>query len=690
MSFIPRALNSELTLLPSGRVLKNRLCKAPTSEATATYDQDDALATGIPTPIIINAYEKWAAGQWGLIVTGGICIDNFGINFLPGNMWIGESEDCPIRRKAFSELAKRVHSYHGTLIGQVLNIEDQAAYLKAGSHAGAKHLARTIFAAKYLAESGFDGIELAVPEPPKDEETGLPLLHRVLELIDFTQTIIRTALPWQIAEKFVIGLKVSTARLQQGGVDMTGIIRVLQQAESSRYDYISIAGGSYETPLKSAESREHLYRRVINEAREYLGQDISVYGIGGFRSVPLMDSLVYSRTLSGVGMAKPACAEFDFPVNVLHHRVQATLKNPYEYDNDTGVLAATAQLQQAGSKNIMESEGSVNDGIMDLTTRHAVKRIDKVRKRRQVGVSQTGANGPRRFGAYLSVVQFRSSVLNVVCKIPRMLLSASILALLLAALIAPFTAIFLCSKKKQLPGSSTTGTNGAANNGGGLKSKRCNRSAGLGNDDPDLIKSDRGVAGTNETKPSDKVAEFSAPVQPPTDANSKMGQAGKNKPTPSREQTLVSKEQCDTDLRSFLSEVQKNGGGGKPEKAKKENKSNDKADKPPSLAATQEVMSKEGVGKKQPDKKASDNSKERHNKPKVEPTQNESIKTVADEPKVEPGAATAMPTPVKEEKKEKSTMSAVGGGDGGCKIQSEHPMPGVPQVDGAASKYMGP
>uniref|UniRef100_A0A7E4UWE7 Aldolase-type TIM barrel n=1 Tax=Panagrellus redivivus TaxID=6233 RepID=A0A7E4UWE7_PANRE len=373
MPAVARVLSSPLTLHPSGRVLINRFVKAATSEYIATYDQENPVATGIPTQAIINAYEKWAAGQWGLIVTGGIVIDTIGITFLPGNMWIGENEDSEERRKAFSDLAKAVHSRNGTLIGQVLNIEDGGAYL-ATEHPEAAQLSRTVYAAKYLFDSGFDGIELSAPEPPKDN-AGLPNIEKVLQLIDISRCTIRSTLPLESVEKFIFGLKVSTARLQQAGVDFSGVIKILQQAESSGYDYVSIAGGNYEFPLSTDEERESFYRKVIEEAKQYLGSNITVYGNGGFRSVAVIESLIKAKKLSGVTMAKAACAEFSLPQKVAQNRVTGAINNPFELENDTAVMAGAAQINQAGAKSLAESQGIINDGVMDLNNSTTLKKF---------------------------------------------------------------------------------------------------------------------------------------------------------------------------------------------------------------------------------------------------------------------------------------------------------------------------
>uniref|UniRef100_A0A7E4UXJ6 Oxidored_FMN domain-containing protein n=1 Tax=Panagrellus redivivus TaxID=6233 RepID=A0A7E4UXJ6_PANRE len=309
--------------------------------------------------------------QWGLIVTGAITIDSFGINYVPGNMWVGEKEDSPEQRKAFLDLAKAVHRQNGTLIGQVTNFEDQVSYF-AADRGDVSHLSRTVYAAKYLVESEFDGIELSVLEAAKTKD-GKPDVAKVCELIDFSKSTIRSALKLQKAENLIFGIKVSTARVQHAGYDFTDIIKILQQAEASGYDYVSVAGGSYEFPISAAEDRESLYRQVIRECRKYIGQNIAVYGNGGFRSVPIIDELIESGKLDGIAMTKPACGEFDLPIKLIENGMKAAKPNPFELDDLSSVLAGAAQINQAGSKSLAESNRKINDGVMDLNNAETMK-----------------------------------------------------------------------------------------------------------------------------------------------------------------------------------------------------------------------------------------------------------------------------------------------------------------------------
>lgn len=74
-------LLSEPVTLPCGRVVPNRLVKAPMEELQAPF------GGGPPTEQLFNLYRSWAEGGWGMIITGNIAIDEthlgtpFDVNF---------------------------------------------------------------------------------------------------------------------------------------------------------------------------------------------------------------------------------------------------------------------------------------------------------------------------------------------------------------------------------------------------------------------------------------------------------------------------------------------------------------------------------------------------------------------------------------------------------------------------------
>lgn len=49
--------------------------KAAFTERISTWDAKDLTRRGIPTQRVINVYEKWDHGGFGVILTGNICVD---------------------------------------------------------------------------------------------------------------------------------------------------------------------------------------------------------------------------------------------------------------------------------------------------------------------------------------------------------------------------------------------------------------------------------------------------------------------------------------------------------------------------------------------------------------------------------------------------------------------------------------
>ncbi|EPB70083.1 hypothetical protein ANCCEY_10825 [Ancylostoma ceylanicum] len=63
-----------------GRTANNRFLKAALSEKLSTYDATDLSKRGTPTPELINVYDKWGRGGYGVILTGNVMVDPFVIN----------------------------------------------------------------------------------------------------------------------------------------------------------------------------------------------------------------------------------------------------------------------------------------------------------------------------------------------------------------------------------------------------------------------------------------------------------------------------------------------------------------------------------------------------------------------------------------------------------------------------------
>uniref|UniRef100_A0AC35FZN6 Arginine kinase n=1 Tax=Panagrolaimus sp. PS1159 TaxID=55785 RepID=A0AC35FZN6_9BILA len=68
----------------------------------------------------------------------------------------------------------------------------------------------------------------------------------------------------------------------------------------------------------------------------------------------------------GIGLARPAASEFDFPNKVLKQQIQSAMWSPFEDDMSLGVPAAAAQIAQAGKTGLKETQFDANFGIANF------------------------------------------------------------------------------------------------------------------------------------------------------------------------------------------------------------------------------------------------------------------------------------------------------------------------------------
>lgn len=91
------------------------------SELISSYSSTDLKASGIPTQRVINLYEKFGNGGFGVLLTGNIAVCHNHIE-APGNMAIsieGDSREC---RLQFRRLAEAGKSAGSLLIGQLNHV----------------------------------------------------------------------------------------------------------------------------------------------------------------------------------------------------------------------------------------------------------------------------------------------------------------------------------------------------------------------------------------------------------------------------------------------------------------------------------------------------------------------------------------------------------------------------------------
>ncbi len=321
----------EEMILPNGAILSNRIAKSAMSEnASNKYHE--------PTPVLINAYKKWAQSGAGLLITGNIMIDSKAI---------GEPRNVVIEnRKNFEMLKEWAESVKGTnthLWAQINHPGRQAMEqinsdlkapsavpLKAGGRKNAvnkipialndSEILAIIEAfgntAIILKDAGFSGVQihgahgylvsqfLSPYSNIRTDKWGGSLENRARFVVEVYRKIRA-----RVGSSFPIGIKLNSADFQKGGFSEEESMEVVKILSKEGIDLIEISGGTYEAPAMmgkrkaSTIKREVYFMDYIEKARKITTTPLML--TGGFRTTSVMKDAIASNQLDIIGIARP-------------------------------------------------------------------------------------------------------------------------------------------------------------------------------------------------------------------------------------------------------------------------------------------------------------------------------------------------------------------------------------------------
>ncbi|RCN41702.1 oxidoreductase, FAD/FMN-binding protein [Ancylostoma caninum] len=243
----------------NGRVAKNRFLKAAMSERSATWDVEDLSKRGIPTQELINVYDKWGHGGFGVIVTGNIIVDPRNLE-AAGNTIICKENDSPLLRKAFSRLAEAAKQDGALVIAQL-------------SHAGRQtpvYVNKYPYACSNKRLVGFDGVELHAAHgyllsqflsPTTNDRTdryGGTLKNRARIIIEIMEAIRN-----ETSERFILGIKTNSVEFQPNGLNIDDAKAACSLMEKCGFDFVELSGGTLEKPAWMHERVSSMYREAF-------------------------------------------------------------------------------------------------------------------------------------------------------------------------------------------------------------------------------------------------------------------------------------------------------------------------------------------------------------------------------------------------------------------------------------------
>ncbi|KAK6038392.1 oxidoreductase, FAD/FMN-binding protein [Cooperia oncophora] len=112
----------------NGRTAQNRFLKAALTERISSWDPKDPTKRGIPTEQLVNLYDRWGHGKFGMILTGNVGVDLYNLESA-GNAVFCKENDCPELREMASKLAKAAKQDGALAVVQVSNIHGAHGYL---------------------------------------------------------------------------------------------------------------------------------------------------------------------------------------------------------------------------------------------------------------------------------------------------------------------------------------------------------------------------------------------------------------------------------------------------------------------------------------------------------------------------------------------------------------------------------
>ncbi|PWN46753.1 NADH oxidase [Violaceomyces palustris] len=378
-------LGDSIALPFSGKVAPSRFMKGAMTERLSSWDQHDESKRGVPSDELVRVYQEWGKGGFGVILSGNVLVNPRDLE-APGNAIISEPLESEARIAGFRRLAEGAKANGSLFVIQLSHAGRQVA-----SHINDKpvsasdvqlketmgmHFAKPTpltvqgikevvdqfaYAAHFAHKTGADGVQLhaahgyllaqflAPSTNRRTDQYGGSLENRariIYEIIDAIRA--RVADP-----TFSISLKINSAEFQQGGFTPEECKEVCKHLESLKVDFVELSGGTYEElafthKRESSKAREAFFLEFADIIRPAL-QRTKVYVTGGFRTASAMVKAIQSGSTDGIGLARPACQEFDLPDKLIRGEVASALKTLLD-EQDFGItnLAAGTQMRQVG------------------------------------------------------------------------------------------------------------------------------------------------------------------------------------------------------------------------------------------------------------------------------------------------------------------------------------------------------
>ncbi len=328
-------MNQPITL-PSGAVIKNRICKAAMTERLAIKNNASKQ--------LINLYRFWANSGAGLIISGNIMVDKR-YKEAAANLVIENDQHLDkLKELTKAATANGTHFWaqisHGGRQSSIFStfkpVAPSAVQLKKlGLFAKPRALKteeaeeiiqKYINAAAICKNAGFTGIQIHAAHGYLISQFLSPITNKrsdkyggdiqgratfLLEVIDGCKKA--------LGEDYPISVKLNSADFQKGGFDEKDALYVIKELEKRKIDLLEISGGTYDNiaffnknnQRESTRAREAYFLDFAKSIREQSAIPLMV--TGGFRTAEFCNEVLENKELDMIGFGRPFLVDRTFP-----------------------------------------------------------------------------------------------------------------------------------------------------------------------------------------------------------------------------------------------------------------------------------------------------------------------------------------------------------------------------------------
>lgn len=134
---------------------------------------------------------------------------------------------------------------------------------------------------------------------------------------------------------FILGIKINSVEFQDGGFNTAECRDLCANLETNHFDFVELSGGTYQelafTHRRESTRKRESFFLEFAESIVPVFTKTKTFVTGGFKTVGAMVNAV--KTVDGVGLARAACQEPRFSVEVLDGKITGAIKQGIEEDN---------------------------------------------------------------------------------------------------------------------------------------------------------------------------------------------------------------------------------------------------------------------------------------------------------------------------------------------------------------------